>query len=128
MFTDHGVDPAEVEAHLMGLSDDLAPEELVLLDVDAELVRQDGLWGDQSHLPNGTDKANTSKANAVRELADNRHTAGVLTFADILAEEFWEAMAEEDEDKLETELVQVAAVACQWVKAIRTRRSRAQSE
>ena len=127
-FTDHGLDPAEVEEHLMGLSDDLAPEELVLLDVDAELQRQDSLWGDQSHLPNGTDPLNRELADHARRLADSKHNLGTLTFADILQEEVYEALAEEDEVKLETELIQVAAVAAQWVKAIRTRRARAQSE
>lgn len=129
MFTDHGVDPALVEEHLMGLADDLAPEEVVLLDVDAELQRQDNLWGDQSHLPNGTGgEANRELADHARRLADSKHHIGTLTFADILQEEFYEALAEEDEVKLETELIQVAAVASQWVKAIRSRRARAQSE
>lgn len=108
----------------MGLSDDLAPEELVLLDVDAELVRQDQLWGDQSHLPNGTDPKFKELADIARRNADGHHEQGSLTFADILFEEFYEALAETDEEKLEVELVQVAAVAAQWVKAIRTRRAR----
>lgn len=113
----------------MGLADDLAPEELVLLDVDVELQRQDTLWGDQSHLPNGTSVEQfQALADIARKNADSHHNQGTLTFADILFEEFYEAMAEVDEERLETELVQVAAVACQWVKAIRTRRTRAQSE
>src|SRR5688572_9816337 len=104
MFTDHGLDPAEVEEHLLGLSDDLAPEELVLLDVDAELVRQDGLWGDQSHLPDGTSEKFRPIADAMRDHANAAAKDGELSFADILTEEFYEAMTEEDPDALETEL------------------------
>lgn len=119
MFTD----PELTEA-LMSLDDDLAPAELVLLDVDVELERQDQLWGDQSHLENGTDEKFRELADIARKNADAHHQMGTLTFADILFEEFYEALTEVDEDKLEVELIQVAAVAAQWVKAIRTRRQR----
>lgn len=120
MFTD-----PELETALMSLDDDLNPAELVLLDVDAELERQDELWGDQSHLPNGTSVEQfKALADLARQQADQAHHRGELSFALILFEEFYEAMAEENEEALETELVQVAAVASQWVKAIRTRRQR----
>jgi hypothetical protein len=124
MFTDHGEWNQELEEHLMGLGDDLAPAELVLLDVDAELERQDQLWGDQSHLPNGTSEGLRLLADEFRAIADHNHKTGKLSFADILSEEFYEALSETDEEKLEIELIQVAAVASQWVKAIRTRRAR----
>jgi hypothetical protein len=39
-----------------------------------------------------------------------------------LIEEFFEAMSEEDPDTLETELIQVIAVAVNWVEDIRRKR------
>jgi hypothetical protein len=128
-FTDPGTTGDDWEAKLLtDIGDDLEPAELVLLDVDVELERQDALWGDQSHLPNGTTRSLVGVADQLRENADRNAKDGTLTFADILFEEVYEAMAEEDEEKLEIELIQVAAVAAQWVKAIRARRARGQVE
>lgn len=48
---------------------------------------------------------------------------GDLTWEDILTEEFWEALAEAgNDDKLEAELIQVAAVTVGWIECIRRRR------
>ena len=66
----------ELEAHLLGLDDDLSQSELVLLDVDAELERQDTLWGDQSHLPNGTAEHFRPVADAMREHANAQDKKG----------------------------------------------------
>lgn len=46
---------------------------------------------------------------------------GIVTFRDILACEVAEAFAEEDPARLRAELIQVAAVAVQWVEAIDAR-------
>jgi AcrR family transcriptional regulator len=118
----------------------------VAADVRAERARQDAKWGEQNH-PNGTgpdshpladfpfaittgtpvrqvetwtasEIADAAKANC--EIAADQ--TGV-TWTDILLEEVFEALAEDDPAKLRTELVQVAAVAQQWVEAIDRRAS-----
>jgi len=43
---------------------------------------------------------------------------GRVSWADILLEEVFEALAEDDPAALRVELIQVAAVAVQWVEAI----------
>jgi hypothetical protein len=49
----------------------------------------------------------------------------MVTWAHILTEEFYEALAEADPEKLREELVQVAAVAVAWVECLdRMRRGR----
>ena len=115
----------EIEEALMGLMEGLTPAENALLDIDVEVSRQDQMWGDQSHLPNGTSAEKFEElANQAKLSGDRQHQAGLLTFSDIMIEEVYEALAEEDEEALETELIQVAAVATQWVLAIRARRDR----
>jgi len=109
----------------------------VIEEVASERGRQDIKWGEQNH-PNGTGPNTTPVAEIVRgkrNMIVNRHFAfglalqaksatdrhakdGTVTYADILLEEVFEALAEEDTAKLRTELVQVAAVAVQWVEAI----------
>lgn len=97
----------------------------VLEEVAAERGRQDAKWGQQNH-PDGTgadaevvplwqgeDFAEWAKA-----ATDAAAVVGDVTWRDILLEEVAEAFAESDEAKLRTELVQVAAVASQWVEAI----------
>ena len=100
----------------------------VLNDVLAERGRQDEKWGQQNH-PDGTGPR-------VRwmEGAPLGHSAAVLAgwfrdrckanvpdqdnYLDILMEEVAEAFAEDDPAKLRAELIQIAAVAVQWVEAI----------
>ena len=91
----------------------------------AELDRQQAKWGPQDH-PNGTGGPWQKLG-----LKNWRHTikaveaAGAITWRDILHEEVLEAHAESDPDALETELVQVAAVAVQWILAQRRARRKA---
>lgn len=110
------------------------------LDVLHERIRQDRKWGEQNH-PDGTGLT-------ARPLADLAHrkaafgwssvhamTAPALaaaatentnvafaqdqgTWADILLEEVFEALAAADPAKLRHELIQVAAVAQAWVEDI----------
>jgi hypothetical protein len=98
-----------------------------------ERARQDIKWGEQNH-PNGTGPDGlllddvTDHRHGIRRFkalrndaivqTDLRATDGTLTFADILLEEVFEALAEKDPAKLRAELIQVAAVAAQWVEAI----------
>jgi hypothetical protein len=114
----------------------------VLAEVSAERARQDAKWGEQNH-PDGSgprvslaspilgspsdrwgDRAGVHLA-IMSELRDNavattdeRATTGELTWRDILLEEVFEAFAEADPARLRAELIQVAAVATQWVEAI----------
>lgn len=89
-----------------------------------ERVRQDAKWGEQNH-PDGTrdDEASRQVRDHTRRLCESAAKRGALTWADILAEESMEAFAEEDPDKLRTELVQIAAVAVAWIECIDRRRS-----
>lgn len=97
----------------------------VCYDLIDERVRQDEKWGEQNH-PDGTGPLKFSlnyrvlirPEDRVRYQCDKKHRAGVGTWADILLEEVFEAMAEDDPAKLREELIQVAAVAVSWVEAI----------
>lgn len=90
----------------------------VLAEVEAERAKQDEKWGEQNH-PNGSGKELFKEyAEVAKRLCDAAAKKGTLTWAKILEEEFWEALAEGDAKKLRVELVQVAAVAIGWVEAI----------
>lgn len=89
----------------------------VIKDVMAEMSAQLEKWGEQNH-PDGSSTRYTPLADIFRSIADNNAAEGALTWHDILSEEFYEAIAEEDPEKLRTELVQVAAVALTWCEAI----------
>lgn len=84
---------------------------------NAERLRQLEKWGEQNHH-DGTSSANSAIADLARESCDASFKAGTGSWLDILLEEVMEASAEEDEEKLKEELVQVAAVAESWVAAI----------
>lgn len=97
----------------------------VLAEVAVERARQDAKWGEQNHIDGtgpGLVWAFTGPAAHVRETAraetDRLAAEGLVTWQDILLEEVAEAFAEADEAKLRVELIQVAAVATQWVEAI----------
>lgn len=90
----------------------------VLAQVNDELNRQDRLWGEQNH-PDGTGDVLYESLATMQKGENERLVAnGSLTWRAVLEEEFWEALAETDPSKLRTELIQVAAVATQWVEAI----------
>ncbi|WP_159622695.1 hypothetical protein [Ruania rhizosphaerae] len=105
---------------------------IALADVLAERGRQDQKWGEQNH-PDGTGAATITLYSTdpnldfrtAAELAtiftrktDENAMNGKVTWRDILLEEVFEALAEADPAALRTELVQIAAVATQWVQAI----------
>lgn len=131
----------------MGATGGVLAEVTVLAEVAAERARQDAKWGEQNH-PDGSgptvslaspifgapsDRWGTPAGvhlAGMRELRDNavvttdeRAATGNLTWRDILLEEVFEAFAEDDPGKLRVELIQVAAVATQWVEAIDRRSS-----
>jgi len=90
----------------------------VVAEIQAECARQDIKWGEQNH-PDGTGGAlRVSAAGAAKYLTDSAARSGSVTWRHILIEECCEAYAETDPVKLRAELVQVAAVAVQWVEAI----------
>lgn len=118
----------------------------VLHDILQERHRQNEKWGEQNH-PDGTgpdeqpllevwyhatgspdpleDFSATDLAKAATESTDEKAGSGYeLTWTDILLEEVFEALAESDPAKLRTELIQVAAVATQWVEAIDRRNTK----
>lgn len=112
----------------------------VLAEVAAERARQDAKWGEQNH-PDGTGpeshplvvdgaKNDLIYPGPLRIAVANRLAVGFtqstdaaaregsLTWRHILLEEVFEALAESDPAKLRRELIQLAAVATQWVEAI----------
>lgn len=90
----------------------------VLFEVMTERIKQDLKWGEQNH-PNGTSiEKYAPKASIAKAYTDEAAKNGKLTWAAILEEEFYEALAEEDPDALRIELTQVAAVASGWIEAI----------
>jgi hypothetical protein len=99
--------------------------ERVLNDVWEERARQHAQWGEQN-LPDGTCPARASRARrgAAKRACDKAAAQGKVTFAHVLAEEFFEVLCETDPVALRNELLQVAAVACQWVEAIDRRRGK----
>ena len=94
----------------------------VLTEIRAERARQDAKWGEQNH-PDGTgeqhDEVEAARAKAACEYAA---ATGCLTYRHILHEEVAEAFAESDSDRLEAELVQVAAVTVAWIEKLRRAR------
>jgi AcrR family transcriptional regulator len=114
------------------------PEYSITAEVTAERMRQNAKWGKQNH-PDGTgvdtlpllttggeheleEYEAFSLAQIFQRNTDDRfsRTRGDRpgTWADILLEEVFEALAESDPVKLRAELIQVQAVAQQWVAAI----------
>lgn len=112
----------------------------ILAEIAHERVRQTAKHGDQKHLPDGTGpdgwlsmdghyiryhgirRAELAEwAKARTDAAAQRGGDGTVTFEHILTEEWAEAMAESDPSALRAELIQVAAVAVQWIEAIDAR-------
>lgn len=104
-----------------------------IADIRAERARQDEKWGEQNH-PDGTGPTvypllidvgmdvevlpADHLAEAFTFATDRNAKQRTVTWRDILLEEVFEALAEDDLEKLRTELIQVAAVASQWAEAI----------
>ncbi|WP_327087140.1 NUDIX domain-containing protein [Nonomuraea sp. NBC_01738] len=89
----------------------------VLSDIRAEWAAQFRQWGPQRH-PDGTGPSGTEAADAAKRATDEAAQQGTLTWRHILHEEVLEAFAESDPAKLRAELVQVAAVAAQWIHTL----------
>ena len=119
----------------------------VVLELAEERTRQTAKHGDQSHLPDGTGAAlwlsmddDYIRRHGIRrdtlaawaksrtDAASQSQGDGSITFEHILTEEWAEAIAESDPDALRAELVQVAAVAVQWIEALDLRAALATGE
>ena len=90
----------------------------VCTEIVHERIRQDELWGEQNHLDGTGSPLWKSQAEFAKRYNRRRVANGRITWLHILEEEFYEAMAETDPAKLREELVQVAAVAVNWIEAI----------
>lgn len=108
---------------------DIAARWRVLVAVNEERDRQDEKFGEQNHpdgtgpniqlLPWGGLKRPAQRmANEARAWCDGAFKKGKGTWRDVLLEEVCEALAEDDPAKLREELIQVTAVAVNWVEAI----------
>ena len=107
----------------------LDPTASVVVEVLEERERQNAKWGVQDH-PNGTGPNKlpmpyssgqwcaSFAAQQLGFITDHAAEQGTVTYLHILREEVFEAFAEDDPAKLRAELIQVAAVAVQWVEAI----------
>lgn len=100
------------------MSLDMARVNAVLGDVAQERQRQHAKWNEQNH-PSGTGEPwQRALAESAQFACQQAEREGIVTMRHILAEEVAEAFAESDPVKLREELVQVAAVACQWIEAL----------
>ena len=88
--------------------------------VHTEREAQFAQWGEQD-IPMGTSPDFTFVANYYRTICQRKTAAGDVTYADVLLEEVYEALAETDPLKLLDELVQVAAVAVQMIEHLRAK-------
>jgi len=84
-----------------------------------EATRQDDKWGDQIGLPDGTgSRGQVQREGVAKHACQKAVKEKRVTWAHVLGEECAEALACTDEGHLRQELIQVAAVALQWVSAI----------
>lgn len=95
---------------------------VVLREIFNERVRQNDLWGEQDH-PHAFSQADyfAIDADEAKEQYSRRFEKGQGSWADILLEEFYEAIDEAkagDIPKLREELIQVAAVCVNWIQCI----------
>lgn len=94
-------------------------------DVWDERERQLRKWGFQTR-PDGTGRIiDALDLKDAREQYDNAVTHQTLTWRHILAEEFHEALAETDYEKLRKELIEVMAVAASWIQDLDLKQDRA---
>lgn len=94
----------------------------VVIALMRERARQDEKWGEQNHRDGTGGEHYWEVARIMREDCDRAAREERVTWAHILEEEVYEALAEKDSAALRTELIQVAAVAVAWVQAIDRRR------
>lgn len=89
----------------------------VLADIAAERDAQDRIWGVQE-FPDGSGPEFREHADEAKRECGAAWSRGELTWRHILAEEFFEALAESEPAALRGELVQTAAVAVKWIQSL----------
>lgn len=89
----------------------------IIAEVREERARQDAKFGVQRHM-NGTSEKFKPMADAARNATRAAEANGQQSWANIMREEFWEALAERDRAKLRAELIQVIAVGVAWVESL----------
>lgn len=102
------------------MSDKIARRGRVFVAIDAERRAQDELH-DNSRIPYGTSEDYRWAADQRRDYCNAAIEAGRVTWRDIFLEEVFEAMAEEDPEKLKAELTQAVAVGVAWLEEIERR-------
>lgn len=108
----------------------------VLQDVQAERQSQDEKWGEPTRQPDGTGPGVWPSMTMYGEWSvprplnygelereakrttDSHANYNMVTFADILLEEVFEALATDNPSDLRSELIQIAAVAVKWVEVL----------
>lgn len=90
--------------------------ERIFTDIIAERDRQDAKWEPRQRHPDGTGEQYKWKADEAREFCQLADKMNAVTWMDILREEFWEAMAESVPGRLRVELIQMIAVATNWIE------------
>lgn len=103
----------------------MTAETRIAFEVLAEVQRQVEKRGEQNHAdisrydhaPSARSEYG-SRANRWKEANDGRAKYGNTAWDGVLLEEVYEALAEEDPARIRAELVQVAAVAVNWIGAI----------
>lgn len=90
---------------------------LLFTAIEQEQQAQFRKFGERNHT-NGTGDAWAAATVMYRNICQNNADRGQVSWADILLEEVFEALAESDTDKLTTELIQVMAVCATWIEAM----------
>jgi hypothetical protein len=101
-----------------------------LTEVFGERARQNEKWGEQNHenLIDGTPGDGGANGRRYYKGLERQIKAtldeGPADWTLILMEEVYKAVSEESDERIREELVQVAAVAVQWIEAIDRRKAK----
>jgi NTP pyrophosphatase (non-canonical NTP hydrolase) len=97
----------------------------IAADVLAERRRQRKRYPTSERMPDGTGGGGRETwARIAKNACERADREGRLTHADVFDEETGEVLEATDPDKLETELIQVAAVCFKWIEDLRERKRR----
>lgn len=90
----------------------------VIRDLVAERAEQDSQWGEQNHRDGTGGVQRELERDMARAWTQHQAAENRVTWADILTEEYREALAESDPVRLRGELVQLMATAAVWIEHI----------
>lgn len=93
-------------------------ENLYRADVAPLLWANQKQWGDNQSHPDGTSQHHWGEAEYFKARCKSLDAAGTITWLDILREEFFEAAAETEPERIRAELLDVIAVAFAWIDDI----------